>query len=175
MSSGRQESLEATDISTGTTTKKGITSRFSNLFNTRPSHIKEFSIRLEEDGISQGIKQYGPGEVVKGKVILDVARPLGVTHVVVRLSGFVDVFKNHKHRVPQSSENGRMTKRRGRRWTSEYFGDGFASLFEDEIVVCGDGRLDPRPWHFEFSIGFPSQLNLPSSIKVYSSATLLRL
>lgn len=175
MSSGRQGSLEATDISSEHTTRKGITSRFSNLFGSRTSHIKDFSIRLEEDGISQGIKQYGPGDTVKGKVILDVARPLGVTHVVVRLSGFVDVFKNHKQRVSQSSENGRMSKRRGRRWTSEYFGDGFASLFEDEIVVCGDGRLDPRPWHFEFSIRFPSQLDLPSSIKVYPDATFLRL
>lgn len=44
-----------------------------------------------------------------------------------------------------------------------YFGNGFASLFEDEIVLCGDGRLDEGNYKFEYQIKFPN-MTLPSSI-----------
>lgn len=44
-----------------------------------------------------------------------------------------------------------------------YFGNGFASLFEDEVVLCGEGRLSEGVYHFNFELEFPSK-GLPSSI-----------
>lgn len=168
MSDAAARAIKSTENVPEPAPRRGIGTRIGSIFSSRPHHVNEFSIHLDQPS-----KLYGPGEVVQGKVILDVAKPLGVTHIVVRLSGFVEVFKNHKQKSSHPGEVGKTSNRRGKRWVSEYFGDGFASLFEDEIVVCGDGRLDPRPWHFEFKIAFPSQLNLPSSIQVpLSSHTL---
>lgn len=169
MSVARSHSIRSTDDRPDIKAKRSIKSPFSAIFGGRTSQISHFSIDLEdEDDFTHGLKKYGPGETVKGTVNLHVARPLGVTHVVLRLSGFVDVFKNHKQRSSRSDEHGRIPKKRGRRWTSEYYGDGFASLFEDEIVLCGQGTLDPgrSPYGFKFEVEFPSHLALPSSISV---------
>ena len=134
----------------------------SSLFNTKTGHVNEYCIELDEPH-----RQYGPGDTVKGKVVLDVARPLGITHVVLSLFGYVEVFKHHaatkRHTRTSAS---RVASGRGKRWVSEYYGDGFASLFEEEIVLCGEGRLDPKLYHFRFEVDFPTTLSLPSSIDV---------
>ena len=141
--------------------KKTLTKRLGTFFSTKPNHIGDHYIELDEPH-----RHYGPGDAVKGQVALKIARPLGVTHVVISLSGFVSVSKQQSAlKIPARLSNERAGKR-GRRWASEYYGDGFASLFEEEIVLCGEGRLDPRFYKFRFEIAFPTTLKLPSSIDV---------
>lgn len=123
--------------------------------------MNKFAIELDDD-----VKTYGPGDSVTGTVVLDVARPLGVTHVIVCLYGNVEVFKNHSRPRRSLNEYGRTATGKGKRWVSEYYGDGFVSLFEEELILCGEGRLDPKLYHFRFDIEFPSHLGLPSSIEV---------
>lgn len=142
--------------------KRSITSKFSSFLSSKSSHINAFSIELDEP-----LRQHGPGETVKGTVVLNVAKPLGVTHVVACLYGYVQVFKNHsKHNAPPRGNSTRVATGQNKRWVSEYYGDGFASLFEEEVVLCGEGRLDPKLYHFRFEIDFPGDLALPSSIDV---------
>ena len=142
--------------------RKSFSNKLSGLLTSKPSHITDYYIELDE-----AHRQYSPGDRVKGQVVLKVARPLGVTHIVVCLYGYIEVFKNDstpKSRVRNSGTH--VATGRGRRWVSEYYGDGFASLFEDEIVLCGEGRLDPQQYNFQFEVDFPSSLSLPSSIDV---------
>ena len=51
---------------------------------------------------------------------------------------------------------------RGQRGT-EYFGNGFASIFEDEFVLHGEARLSAATWTLGFEMQFPSA-GIPSSI-----------
>lgn len=143
--------------------RKSLASRFNALIGSKSAHINDFFVELDAPH-----KQYGPGDTVAGKVILNVARPLGVTHIVVCLYGFVEVFKGHSKSKSLSRRNAaRSSAGRGsKRWVSEYYGDGYASLFEEELVLCGEGRLDPSLYHFRFELDFPTTVNLPSSIDV---------
>ena len=43
--------------------------------------------------------------------------------------------------------------------------NGQASLFQDEVTLCGEGRLDIGLYEFEFELEFPSK-GLPTSIDV---------
>ena len=145
-----------------TRTRRGLSGRLTSLFNSKQSHINDYHIELDDPH-----KVYGPSDTVSGKIILSVAKPLGITHLTVCLYGFVEVFKNHSKSKTNTRSNGvRVGSGKGRRWVSEYYGDGFATLFEDEQVLCGDGRLDPNLYHFRFEMVFPSTLSLPSSIDV---------
>lgn len=133
-----------------------------SFFTSKSGHISEYYIDLDDPH-----KQFGPGDTVSGKVVLDVSRPLGITHVSLSLFGYVEVYKHHSGNKPHTRTNAsRTASGRGKRWVSEYYGDGFASLFEDDLVLCGEGRLDPKLYHFRFEIDFPTSLNLPSSIDV---------
>lgn len=58
---------------------------------------------------------------------------------------------------------------RGRR-NGEYLGNGLATLFEDEVVLCGDGRLKEGIYKFRFELCFPPY-SLPSSISVGASTS----
>lgn len=48
---------------------------------------------------------------------------------------------------------------------TQYFGNGQASLFQDEVTLCGEGRLEPGIYEFNFELQFPSK-GLPTSINV---------
>lgn len=100
--------------------------------------------------------------------MLSVAKPLGVTHVTIRLEGAVQVYRSNTRPKQTTKPNGavRVATGRGKRWVSEYYGDGYASLFKEEIVLCGEGRLDPKLYHFRFEVDFPPGLDLPTSIEV---------
>lgn len=121
----------------------------------------EQEIRLDEP-----FRRYAPGDSIKGAILLTVGKPLRITHLVIRLHGFVKVF--NRARLPGdeisydesllSSGNGR-----GRRGT-EYFGNGYARLFEDEEVLCGEGRVLGQ-YEFRFDLVLPSK-HIPSSIDV---------
>lgn len=74
------------------------------------------------------------------------------------------VFKNPVSSGGGAEDSGFLGTGRGRRG-GEYLGNGFASLFEDEVVLCGDGRLKEGVYRFNFELDFP-QDNLPTSINV---------
>jgi hypothetical protein len=48
---------------------------------------------------------------------------------------------------------------------AQYLGNGHASLFQDEVILCGDGRLEVGVYEFEFNLKFPHN-GLPTSIDV---------
>ena len=124
------------------------------------SHVEQ-EIRLDEP-----FRHYTPGDVIKGAIHLTFAKPMRITHLVVRLHGFVNVFGRAK--LPGEEilydenllSSGSGTGSRG----IEYFGNGFARLFEDEEVLCGEGRVLGQ-YAFRFEVVLPSK-NIPSSIDV---------
>lgn len=130
-------------------------------FASKVRNITDFHIDVNDPH-----RQYQPGDLVTGSVRLRVNKPVRVTHLVVCLHGFVQVYKNpgspgEGYRAnAQYLANGRQRKSSG-----EYFGNGFASLFEDEVVLCGDGRLAEGTYQFNFELEFPDR-DLPSSIDV---------
>lgn len=73
------------------------------------------------------------------------------------------------HKAPSSGSNEPVinpadsSSRGGSKF--KYFGNGFASLFEDEQVLSADGRLDTGKYEFNFDLMFPGK-GLPSSIDV---------
>lgn len=101
-----------------------------------------------------------------GCVNLKVVQPIRVTHVVVCLHGFVQVYKNPGSPPADSYRtNGSHVGTGKGSKSGEYYGNGFASLFEDEVVLCGDGKLGEGVYQFRFDLLFPDR-DLPSSISV---------
>lgn len=98
---------------------------------------------------------------------MKVDKAVNITHLVVCLHGFVKVFNNARlpgQNVPRDGAplgTGTGSSKKG----AEYFGNGFASLFEDEVVLCGQGRLLPSAYQFKFELELPLE-GLPSSIDV---------
>lgn len=137
-------------------------SRVTTPFTSRKRNLAGFY--LETD---QPYRQYSPGEVVKGCVNIKVDKAINITHIVVCLHGFVKVFSTARapgQSVPRDGAplgTGNGTGKKG----AEYFGNGFASLFEDEVTLCGQGRLLPGRYQFGFELELPSS-GLPSSIDV---------
>ena len=145
---------------------RGLGSRFGSLFSSKSGHVNDPQIELQEPH-----RVYARGDVVKGKVILAVAKSLGITHLTVSLFGYVEVFKHHSRNKAGLRVNPvRVASEKGKRWVTEYYGDGFASLFEHEATLCGEGRLDPNSYHFQFEMPFPSDRELPTSIEVNISS-----
>lgn len=138
---------------------RSLLSKFTAPFNNRNRNIFEFHIQPDDPW-----KTYSPGDVVKGSVVLAVVKPVRITHLVVCLHGYVKVFKNPVASGDGAEDSGFLGTGRGRRG-GEYLGNGFASLFEDEVVLCGDGRLKEGIYRFNFELDFP-QDNLPTSINV---------
>lgn len=97
-------------------------------------------------------------------MVLTVVKPLRVTHLVVCLHGYVKVFKVTVAPGEINPEIGFLGPGRGRR-TGEYVGNGLATLFEDESILCGDGRLKEGIYKFKFEFALPPY-NLPSSLNV---------
>ena len=123
----------------------------------------EQDIRLHDP-----FRQYAPGEVVKGAVFLSFAKPLRITHLVLRLHGFVKVLGRAKLPGEEIRYDEKFFSAgwgKGRRGM-EYFGDGFAQLFEEENILCGEGRVLGQ-YEFHFEMVLPSR-GLPSSIDVSS-------
>lgn len=106
---------------------------------------------------------YSPSDVVKGCVCVKVERPLTLTHLVVNLIGRVDL-----HASPSTREGG---GKKGKEWEEELDGlDGGVTLCRDEMVLCGEGRLEPGVYKFGFELEFVlvGKLagGLPSSLDV---------
>jgi hypothetical protein len=142
-----------------TNTNGSILSKFTSRFGKHNRSISEFYIEPDDPW-----RTYSSGDLVKGTLVLTVTKPLRITHLVICLHGYVKVFKNAVAPGESAEDSGYLGPGRGRRG-GEYLGNGFASLFEDEVVLCGDGRLKEGVYKFRFELCFPSH-TLPSSIHV---------
>ncbi|KAJ9363513.1 pH-response regulator protein palF/RIM8 [Paecilomyces variotii] len=136
---------------------RSILSRFTTHFGQRNRNISDFYVQPDDPW-----KTYFPGDTIKGTVVLTVIKPVRITHLVICLHGYVKVFKNTIAPGEKIPDSGFLGTGRGRRG-SEYLGNGFATLFEDEVVLCGDGRLKEGIYKFQFEMEFPPHA-LPSSI-----------
>lgn len=142
-------------------TSRSFFSRFALPLRSRAArNLADFHIRPADPH-----RRYQAGDHVRGAVVLTVLKPVRITHLTASLHGYVRVHKtpnggaNEAPVVPHagaSSQTGSKFK---------YFGNGFASLFEDEQVLSADGRLEAGKYEFNFDLMFPAQ-NLPSSIDV---------
>ncbi|GAW14434.1 hypothetical protein ANO14919_038360 [Xylariales sp. No.14919] len=124
---------------------------------SRSRNIADFHIRLKEPH-----RQYSAGDHVQGYVILSVVKPVRITHLTVTLHGYVRAFKSASAASQVAAVNPAIIPHGGR--NGRYHGNGHASLFQDEIALCGEGRLQASRWEFEFDLQFPDDLELPSSI-----------
>ena len=135
-------------------------------FASKQRNPLEQDIRLDEP-----FRQYSSGDTVKGAVHMNVAKSQRITHLVIRLHGFVKVTNRPK--LPGESisyDEAIMAQGKGKgRRGIEYFGNGFARLFEDEVVLCGEGRVLGQ-YEFRFEMVLPSK-GMPSGIDVSTSAS----
>ncbi|KAI1747958.1 hypothetical protein F4782DRAFT_391850 [Xylaria castorea] len=136
--------------------KSSFFSRLTAPIRSRSRNLADFHVRLKEPH-----RQYSAGDHVHGFVILSVVKPVRVTHLTVALHGYVRAFKNASAAAQLAAVNPAIVSHGGR--NGRYHGNGHASLFQDEIVLCGEGRLEASRWEFEFDLQFPD-LELPSSI-----------
>ncbi|KAL4970993.1 pH response protein PalF [Aspergillus stella-maris] len=137
--------------------RSSLLSKFRSQLGQRNRSISDFYIEPDDPW-----RSYFPGDAIKGTVVLTVVRPIRVTHLVISLHGIVKVFKNNVPAGEAPPDIGSLGPGRGRRG-SEYLGDGVATLFEDEVVLCGEGRLKEGIYKFRFEMSFPPYA-LPSSI-----------
>jgi hypothetical protein len=138
-------------------TRRSLLSRLTLPLRARTRNLTDFHIRPDEPH-----RRYSPGDVVKGAVVLTVVKPIRVTHLTVCLHGLVRVFKKANDANESLPADAGLTAARDGRKT-QYFGNGHASLFQDEMTLCGEGRLDPGIYEFNFELEFPSK-GLPTSI-----------
>ena len=136
-----------------------LLSKFRSQLGQRNRSINDFYLEPDDPW-----RSYFPGDKIKGTVVLAVVRPVRITHLVVCLHGHVNVFKNTVPSGEVPPDLGFLGPGRGRRG-AEYLGSGLATLFEDEVVLCGEGRLKEGIYKFRFEMAFPPY-PLPSSINV---------
>ncbi|KAG6008973.1 hypothetical protein E4U21_003525 [Claviceps maximensis] len=123
---------------------------------SRNRSLADFHIRCDEPH-----KKYSTGDSVRGAVVLAVIKPLRITHLVVALHGYVRVLKD-----PTSvakAQNVTILPPPGSSCRSQYQGSGVTSLFQDEQVLSGEGRIETGKYEFGFDLVFPDKW-LPSSI-----------
>ena len=133
---------------------------------TAPFTSKQSSHVEQEILLDEPYRQFFPGDIVKGAVHLNFPKAIRITHLVLRLHAFVKVISRAKLPGEEIRYDEKfLTAGRGRgRRGMEYYGDGFAKLFEEENVLCGEGRVE-RKYEFHFEMVLPSR-GLPSSINV---------
>jgi arrestin-related trafficking adapter 9 len=140
-------------VSTG----RSLLSRLTGPLRSRTKYFSDFHIRPLEP-----YRQYAPGDVIEGLVVFTVVKPFWITHLTVTLHGFVRVYKNQVTVTDNAVYEPALT---GSSKHAQYFGNGHASLFQDEIILCGEGRLDAGVYEFEFHLDLPRK-GLPTSIDV---------
>ncbi|KAH8602794.1 hypothetical protein B0O99DRAFT_10027 [Bisporella sp. PMI_857] len=137
-------------------TRRSLFSRFTSPLKARTRNLTDFHIKPLEPH-----RQYAPGDLVKGAVVLTVLKPIRITHLTVCLHGFVRVFKSPNGANEPPTDAGLTGSSSSRK--TQYFGNGHASLFQDELTLCGEGRLDAGVYEFNFELEFPKK-DLPTSI-----------
>ncbi|KAF9730584.1 hypothetical protein PMIN06_006547 [Paraphaeosphaeria minitans] len=137
---------------------RSLLSRLRAPLKSKTRNFTEFYIQPDDPH-----RQYAPGDVISGSVVVIIIKPLRITHLVISLHGYAQVFKN-PNSPGDAYKNYSTTVGSGKgKKAGSYFGNGFVSLFEDEAVLCGEGRLGEGVYHFNFELEFPSK-GLPSSI-----------
>ncbi|CAI6341657.1 unnamed protein product [Periconia digitata] len=137
---------------------KSLLSRLRAPLQSKSRNFTDFYIQPDDPH-----RQYAPGDIISGSVIVKVVKPLRITHLVISLHGFAQVYKTpNSPGDAYKSYTATVGNGKGKK-TGGYFGNGFVSLFEDEAVLCGEGRLGEGVYHFNFELEFPAK-GLPSSI-----------
>jgi hypothetical protein len=140
-------------------TGRSLLSRLTSPLKSRTRNLTDFHIRADEPH-----RQYSPGDLVTGAVVLTIVKPVRITHITVRLHGTVRVFKNPSDANEPVVVDAELAAAGDPRKT-QYFGNGYASLFNDEVTLCGEGRLEAGIYEFKFELEFPRK-GLPTSIDV---------
>lgn len=125
---------------------------------SRNRNVVDFHIRPDEPH-----KTYNAGDTVRGHVNIAVVKSIRITHLVVALHGYIHNFKDASAKAKASASP--ISPRGGISELPQYHGNGLASLFQDEQVLAGEGRLDAGRYEFGFELIFPD-IGLPSSIDV---------
>ncbi|KAI9733194.1 MAG: ph-response sensor protein [Claussenomyces sp. TS43310] len=148
-------SLQASSSPNSTATRS-LFSRLSSPLRSRARNLVDFHIRPHDPH-----RQYSPGDIVKGLAVLTVAKPIRITHLTVALHGLVRVYKGPNGVADSSADPGLLPPGSARK--TQYLGNGQASLFQDEQILCGEGRLESGIYEFEFELEFPNR-QLPTSL-----------
>ncbi|KAL0938857.1 ph response protein [Colletotrichum truncatum] len=136
-----------------TSSTRSFFSRFALPIRSRTRNLADFHVRPDDPH-----RQYSAGDHVRGAVVLTVVKPVRITHLTVTLHGYVRV-----HKGPAVSEPAVANPALSGRSSAQYHGNGYASLFQDEQVLSGEGRLEASKYEFNFDLVFPEK-GLPSSI-----------
>ncbi|KAF6837583.1 pH response protein [Colletotrichum plurivorum] len=136
-----------------TSSARSFFSRFALPIRSRSRNLADFHVRPDDPH-----RQYSAGDHVGGAVVLTVVKPIRITHLTVSLHGYVRV-----HKGPAISEPPVANPALSGRSSAQYHGNGHASLFQDEQVLSGEGRLEAGKYEFNFDLVFPEK-GLPSSI-----------
>ncbi|CAD6504093.1 BgTH12-05830 [Blumeria graminis f. sp. triticale] len=150
--------MPSTSLSPWVTTSRALLSRLSLLspLRSHARNLTEFHIRPDEPH-----RNYSPGDSVRGAVVLTVIKPIKITHLTVCLHGFARVYKN-ANGTNEPFVNPGLTAAHDTR-KLQHLRNRHVSIFQDEIALCGDGRLDVGIYEFNFELDFPSK-SLPTSI-----------
>jgi hypothetical protein len=140
---------------------RSLLSWFSSPFGKNARNLFDLAVEPEDP-----FRVYSPGQPVKGQVILTVTKGFDITHLVVSLHGYAKV---NKHQTlpgeglpaPEGLMNGKGPR------GFQYHGNGLATLFQNEQVLCGQGFLKKQVYQFAFEVPFPDT-DLPSAIDVGS-------
>ncbi|KAI9671524.1 MAG: ph-response sensor protein [Caeruleum heppii] len=133
-----------------------LLARIKAPFSSTTRTLTDYYIRPQEPH-----RQYRPGDRVKGSIVLTVLKPIRITHLVVRLCGSVRTYKNGSSSESAVGDGSRSPSRGGRLGPTP--GPGYVPLFQDETVLCGEGRLEAGVYEFNYELEFP-HWPLPSSI-----------
>jgi len=138
---------------------RSILSRFANPLSQHARNVFELAVEPEDR-----FRIYSPGQLVKGHVVLTVLKGFDITHLVVALHGYAKVYKHQIAPGEGLPALESLVQAKGTRGV-EYHGNGLASLFQEEQVLCGSGFLKKQVYKFAFEIPFPPR-NIPSAIDV---------
>ncbi|MCJ1400693.1 ph-response sensor protein [Xylographa trunciseda] len=137
---------------------RSVLSRITAPLEAKATNITKYAITLNEPH-----RCYTPSDTISGYVSFCVTKPVRITHLVINLAASVKIFRKNvgsdrslsKKEIFHGVGRGSMEP--------EYFGDGFAIIFQHENLLCGDATLPRQHYVYRFDIAFPSK-SLPSSI-----------
>ncbi|KAL8912445.1 MAG: hypothetical protein Q9171_002538 [Xanthocarpia ochracea] len=124
----------------------------------KPRNVSEYGIELDDP-----YKTFAPGDRIRGQVVLNVERPVRITHLTICLHGVVKVLKNGRIQAESISRWRSYLATGQGKWGEAYFGNGLAALFKDEVILAGDGCLTASLYKFNFDLELPTH-DLPSSV-----------
>ena len=126
----------------------------------KPRNVSEYGIELDDP-----YRTFAPGDRIRGQVVLNVERPVRITHLTICLHGVVKVLKNGRIQAESISRWRSYLATGQGKWGEAYFGNGLAALFKDEVILAGDGCLAASLYKFNFDLELPTH-DLPSSVDV---------